>query len=69
MPKKGRTEEQIIGALKQYGGGEKTADICRELGVSQAQSGGKPSRQRDRPGASRRRLRHHQSAVRVRQAV
>jgi len=30
MPKKGHTEEQIIGALKQYEGGEKVADICRK---------------------------------------
>lgn len=29
MPKKGHSEEQIIAALKQYEGGEKTADICR----------------------------------------
>ena len=36
MPKKGHTEEQIIAALKQSEGGEKTADICRQLGVSQA---------------------------------
>ncbi len=36
MPKKGHTEEQIIAALKQYEAGEKTADICRKLGVSQA---------------------------------
>jgi len=36
MPKKGHTEEQIIGALKQYEGGEKVAEICRKLGVSQA---------------------------------
>ena len=36
MPKKGHTEEQIIAALKQSEGGEKTADICRKLGVSQA---------------------------------
>jgi predicted transcriptional regulator len=36
MPKKGHTEEQIIAALKQYEGGEKAADICRKLGVSQA---------------------------------
>lgn len=36
MPKKGHSEEQIIGALKQYESGEKTADICRKLGVSQA---------------------------------
>ena len=36
MPKKGHTEEQIIGSLKQYEGGEKVADICRKLGISQA---------------------------------
>jgi len=36
MPKKGHTEEQIIAALKQSEGGEKTADICRKLGISQA---------------------------------
>ena len=36
MPKKGHTEEQIIGALKQYESGEKVADICRKVGVSQA---------------------------------
>ena len=36
MPKKGHTEEQIIAALRQYESGEKVADICRKLGVSQA---------------------------------
>jgi putative transposase len=36
MPKKGHSEEQIIAALKQYEGGEKTADVCRKLGISQA---------------------------------
>ena len=36
MSKKGHTEEQIIGALKQYESGEKVAEICRKLGVSQA---------------------------------
>jgi putative transposase len=36
MPKKGHSEEQIIAALKLYEGGEKTADICRKLGISQA---------------------------------
>lgn len=35
MPKKQHTEEQIISALRQYEGGEKTADICRKLGISQ----------------------------------
>jgi predicted transcriptional regulator len=36
MPKKGHTEEQIISALKQYETRDKTADICRKLGASQA---------------------------------
>jgi putative transposase len=36
MPKKGDTEEQIIAALKQQESGEKTSDICRKLGISQA---------------------------------
>lgn len=36
MPKKQHTEEQIIAALKQYEAGEKTADVCRKLGISQA---------------------------------
>ena len=30
------TEEQIITALKQYESGDKTTDICRKLGISQA---------------------------------
>lgn len=36
MPKKGHSEEQIIAALKQSESGEKTADVCRKLGISQA---------------------------------
>jgi putative transposase len=36
MPKKGHTEEQIIAALKQQEAGERTAEICRKLGISQA---------------------------------
>lgn len=36
IPKKGHTEEQIITALKQYESGEKVADICRKMAVSQA---------------------------------
>jgi putative transposase len=36
VPKKGHSEEQIIAALKQYEGGEKTTDICRKLSISQA---------------------------------
>lgn len=36
MPKKGHTEEQVIAALKQHESGEKAADICRRLSISQA---------------------------------
>ena len=36
MPKKGPSEEQLIAALKQSESGEKTADVCRKLGISQA---------------------------------
>ena len=34
--RKGHTEEQIIAALKQQEAGEKTTEICRKLGISQA---------------------------------
>ena len=34
MPRKRHTEEQIIGILKQAEAGAKTADICREHGIS-----------------------------------
>lgn len=36
MRKKVHTEGEIIAALKQYESGDKTADICRKLGISQA---------------------------------
>jgi hypothetical protein len=36
MPKKGHSEEQIIAALKPYESGDKVAEICRKLGVSEA---------------------------------
>jgi putative transposase len=36
MPRKHHSEEQTIAALKQYESGDKTADICRKLSVSQA---------------------------------
>jgi putative transposase len=36
MPRKQHSEEQIIGALKQYEAGGKTGEICRKLGISQA---------------------------------
>ena len=34
MPRKGRTEEQMIYALRQAEAGKKGGDICREIGVS-----------------------------------
>ena len=34
--KKGHTEEQILRALRQAEGGTRTADICREHGISEA---------------------------------
>jgi len=34
--RKGHSEEQIIAALKQYESGDKVAEICRKLGVSEA---------------------------------
>ena len=36
MPKRSHTDEQIIAALQQHESGEKTADICRKMAVSQA---------------------------------
>ena len=30
------SEEQIIGIIKQQEGGRTTADVCREVGISQA---------------------------------
>ena len=36
MARKGHTEEQIIAALRQKEAGEKTEEICRKLGISQA---------------------------------
>lgn len=36
MPRKGHSNEQIIYALQQVEGGKKVADICREIGVSEA---------------------------------
>ena len=35
MPKKVHTEEQIVGALRQGQAGEKVAEICRRLGISE----------------------------------
>ena len=36
MKKSRYTEEQIIGILKQHAAGVKTADLCREYGISGA---------------------------------
>lgn len=36
MPKKGRTEEQILAVLRQLEAGAKVAENCRKLGISQA---------------------------------
>ena len=36
MKKKRFTEAQIVQALKEHESGRKAAEICRELGVSQA---------------------------------
>jgi putative transposase len=35
MPRKGHTEEQILEAMRQAEGGEKVAEICRRLGISE----------------------------------
>ena len=35
MPKKGHTEEQIVAVLRQGEAGEKVADICRKVGISE----------------------------------
>jgi putative transposase len=35
MSRKGHTEEQILQALRQAEGGEKAAEICRKLGISE----------------------------------
>ena len=35
MPKKAHTEEQIVGVLQQGQAGEKVADICRKVGISE----------------------------------
>ena len=36
MPKKGHTEEQIVAVLRQVEAGERVAEICRKVGISQA---------------------------------
>ena len=34
MPSKGRSEEQVVYALRQIEGGKKVSEVCREMGVS-----------------------------------
>lgn len=41
--KRSRKEEQIIGTLKEYEAGVSVADLCREQGVSDASTNGRPS--------------------------
>jgi putative transposase len=36
MPKKAHSEEQIVAALRQAEAGEKTAEICRKMSISEA---------------------------------
>jgi putative transposase len=36
MPKKGHTEEQIVGVLRQVEAGGRVDDICRKVGIRQA---------------------------------
>jgi putative transposase len=36
MPKKGHSPEQIIQALSRAKGGERVAEICRKMGISEA---------------------------------
>ena len=36
MPKKGHTEEQIVGALQRVESWEKVGEVCRGLGISEA---------------------------------
>lgn len=35
MPRKGRSNEEIVQALHQADGGEKVTQVCRRLGVSE----------------------------------
>jgi len=35
MPKKAHSEEQIVAVLQQGQAGEKVADICRKVGISE----------------------------------
>lgn len=35
MPRKGRSNEEIVHALQQVESGEKVAEVCRRLGISE----------------------------------
>jgi putative transposase len=35
MPKRGHTEEKIVAVLRQVESGERVADICRKVGISE----------------------------------
>jgi putative transposase len=35
MPRKGRSNEEIVHALRQVESGEKVAEVCRRLGISE----------------------------------
>ena len=34
-PRRGHTEEQILQALRQAEGGERVAEVCRKMGISE----------------------------------
>jgi putative transposase len=36
MPRKGHTEEQIVGVLRQVEAGARVAEVCRKVGISEA---------------------------------
>jgi putative transposase len=36
MPKRRHSEEKIVGVLREVEAGEKVADICRKVGISEA---------------------------------
>jgi putative transposase len=36
MPKRGHSEEKIVAVLRQVESGERVADICRKVGISEA---------------------------------
>lgn len=36
MPRKGHSEEEVLGALRQIESGQKAAEVCRQHGISSA---------------------------------